>query len=1090
MLRRVIYIILLFTGLGASAQQFHFKTYGLEQGLPRVGVYDIFKDADGFLWIALQGGGICRFDGKKFHSYTSRNGLPSDNVRQIFQSPDRTLWLGTDEGVCYFDGVRFISVELPQAFQKERVRALIQDETSRLWIGTQKGVAFVNTRTRVADSLYVFPQNFMDSTIQTFLVSEKYGMLIGTDSGLYQFADDQLNLMPVQTSLNSYRILELFEDRENNLWLGTANGVQCILDDTVLTFTTNEGLVNNRVRSITQDLYGSYWFGTSRGISMYDGEQFISMTTRNGLSDDRIRCLAQDDFGNVWIGTMYGGIMRFNHKDFTGYTTREGLGSNQIQSLCEDEYGDILVGTGDGFTTLEVYGDKLYNYSTIRLSDSYLGNSIRAVYYDDKGYTWLGNGRGVTILRMGYKHEIVFRSSDPGTSNVTVTAIQQAGNKFLIGTSQGLFQVKVVGDYENFEVSNLSEENQMGGKQVSCITADSQHLFWIGFLDGTVSVYDHTRIITPGVGESLDRVTTIVADSVGNIWIGTSGNGLFKGKYDAEGKELQLENYSTSEFLSSNYIYSILITGEMVWLGHERGLDIITGINDSSQTILHCGTEIGFMGLQNNSGAALLDKEGNAWFGTINGLYRLKKSELDKFLEGKTSRAYLTSLRINGQVMDWSTSEYCDSTYGAYLLPSGLTLPYNKNNLDFEFVALNYIAPENIKYSWFLEGFDQGWSEPSFQSHVQYTNLNPGNYTFRLRVSNELGIIQTEEVRFDFVVEKPFWETWWFRILVAFLFLLAGVLIMRFRTRQLRLKQKALEDIIEQRTAEINSKNEMLEEKNKEITDSIFYSRRIQRSVLPAKEKVAKLLDQYFIFFRPKDIVSGDFYWAERSLDRSRIFFAVADCTGHGVPGAMVSLIGTRSLNSAVRELGLNKTSEILDAVNESMIESFTDASTNTVIRDGMDIALCSLEYAEEAKVNFQFSGAQNAVWIVRKSTQPDLLVNNEVLMPSVETTGYKLYELKADKQPIGYFDGRKPFRNNTTFLDKGDRIYLYSDGFADQFGGDKGKKFKYKTLKELILSVQDTPITDHYQVIRDTFYDWKREFEQIDDVCIMGVEV
>ncbi|MBK6953506.1 MAG: SpoIIE family protein phosphatase [Crocinitomicaceae bacterium] len=282
----------------------------------------------------------------------------------------------------------------------------------------------------------------------------------------------------------------------------------------------------------------------------------------------------------------------------------------------------------------------------------------------------------------------------------------------------------------------------------------------------------------------------------------------------------------------------------------------------------------------------------------------------------------------------------------------------------------------------------------------------------------------------------------------------------------------------------------MLEEKNKEITDSIFYSRRIQRSVLPAKEKVAKLLASYFIFFRPKDIVSGDFYWAERSLDKRKIFFSVADCTGHGVPGAMVSLIATRALNTALREQGIDVASQILDSVNDSMIESFTDAETGTVIKDGMDISLCSLEYNSDTNVSFQYAGAQNSVWIVRPESDENLVVNNESIEPNLIFAGYKLFEIKADKQPIGYFEGRKNFRNNNATLKKGDRVYLYSDGFADQFGGDKGKKFKYKTLKELILSAQEVSMNEQYGSIRNAFYDWKREFEQIDDVCLMGVEV
>lgn len=1089
MLTRILLTLFLAFSVSGMSQQFNFKKYGLEEGLPRVGVYDIYQDHKGFLWIGTEGGGICIFDGVRFHSYTRRNGLPSDNIRVIFQDSRKTMWVATDEGVCYFDGANFQQVELRDTTAQSRIRTITQDGAERLWIGTDNGLSFIDARSKSLDTLYAFEQNFIDSTVRT-LLWHRNEMWIGTDSGLYIFNDGAIRPFADQQQLVSYRILDLFLDNKQALWIGTANGVNKLDSSGLQRWTMQEGLVNNRVRSIEQDIYGKMWFGTSRGISLFDGDYFTTVSPANGLTNERVRCITKDSFHNIWVGTFYGGIMRFNYKDFIGFTTNEGLGSNQIQSICEDEYGDVLVGTSSGFTVLEVIDNKLYNYSTIKLSDNYLTNSIKAIYYDENGYTWLGNAHGVTIIKADYKKEIVFQSLDPKVTNVGVTVIRAVNGKIWVGTNQGLFQITVVGDYASFEITNLSENNKMGGKEVSCITPDRQGRVWIGFSDGTISVYEKARMITPLVPENLEMVLSIAADSAGNLWIGTNGNGLFTGSYQPENKALNLKNFSTNEKLTSNYIYSILLTKNRVWLGHERGLDVLVGTVDSISSIIHCGSETGFKGLQNYPNSALHDSHGNIWFGTIDGLYRLNAKEELKFLEGTASILYLTNLKVNTQEVDWKNSAWCDTTWSDYHLPVNLNLPYDRNNLDFEFVGLNYIAPEKITYSWKLDGFDTDWTVPVSEQHASYTNLPPGMYTFRVRASNELGIIQGKEQTLTFIIHKPFWETWWFRILAVGVLLLAGIFIMRWRTKQLRLNQKKLEQIIEQRTAEVKSQNEMLEEKNKEITDSIFYSRRIQRSVLPAKEKVAKLLEKYFIFFRPKDIVSGDFYWAEKSLDKTKTFFAVADCTGHGVPGAMVSLIGTRALTSALRESGITRASEILDNVNESMIESFTDATTGSVIKDGMDIALCALDYSNPDQVAFQYAGAQNSCWIVRKEGEEALRVNGTVLEPNLTAHGYRLFEIKADKQPIGYFETRVRFRNNDLVLKKGDRIYLYSDGFADQFGGEKGKKFKYKTLKELILSAQQLPVDQHYSMIRNAFYDWKREFEQIDDVCIMGVEV
>jgi ligand-binding sensor domain-containing protein/serine phosphatase RsbU (regulator of sigma subunit) len=1070
-----------------QAQQFHFKKYSLEEGLPRVGVYDIFQDYNGFLWVGTEGGGVCKFDGHHFQSYTRRNGLPSDNIRLIFEDKNHILWLATDEGVCYFDGHEFVEVELLDSLSEDRIRSMSQDAQGRIWVGTDHGVNFIDAEKKCADTLFVFEQNFIDSTIRT-LVWHQNEMWIGTDSGLFTYSNGNLKEFERQSKLPSYRILKIYVDSKNKMWIGTSQGLGKIESDSIYKWTTADGLINNRVRSIQEDLYGSIWLGTMRGISVFDGEQFISITAENGLSNERVRCIARDNFDNIWIGTFFGGIMRYNYKDFTGFTMHEGLASNQVQALHEDEYGDILVGTNAGLTNLEVVDNKLYNYATIKLSDSYLGNSIRTVYYDVNGYTWLGNTRGVTVIKADYRKEILFQTEKDEA--VSVNVIEFLNNKYYVGTNHGLFQVNVVGDYESFQVINLSANNKMGGEEVSTIVGDHESRVWIGFSDGTLSVYDEARIVTPVVADEVDKVISIAIDSTGYLWIGTNGNGLFRGQYNSESKSIEMRSFSKRDHLSSDYIYSILVVKNQLWIGHERGIDIAQLDADTISSVILCGSEIGFTGLQNYPNASLLDSKGNLWFGTINGLFRLNGKELETFLKGSNSKIYITGIKINGSKVDWTKSSWSDSVTGHYQLPINLELPYNKNNLDFEFIGINYIAPDKIKYSWKLEGFEHDWTAPSSDRHVSYTNLEPGSYAFKLRASNELGVIQEYEESFTFIIHKPFWTTWWFRILVVLVSLVAGIFIMRWRTKQLREKQKKLEAIIEQRTSEISSQNEMLEEKNKEITDSIFYSRRIQRSVLPAKEKVAKLLASYFIFFRPKDIVSGDFYWAERSLDKQKIFFAVADCTGHGVPGAMVSLIATRALNTALREQGIDVASQILDSVNDSMIESFTDAETGTVIKDGMDISLCSLEYNSDLAVRFQYAGAQNSVWIVRPESDENLVVNNEPIEPNLIFAGYKLFEIKADKQPIGYFEGRRNFRNNHATLKKGDRVYLYSDGFADQFGGEKGKKFKYKTLKELILSAQEVSMNEQYGGIRNAFYDWKREFEQIDDVCLMGVEV
>lgn len=261
---------------------------------------------------------------------------------------------------------------------------------------------------------------------------------------------------------------------------------------------------------------------------------------------------------------------------------------------------------------------------------------------------------------------------------------------------------------------------------------------------------------------------------------------------------------------------------------------------------------------------------------------------------------------------------------------------------------------------------------------------------------------------------------------------------------------------------EISRQKEIIEEKNREVHDSITYAKRIQAAILPPERLLKEVLPEHFILYKPKDIVSGDFYWLEKVKDR--ILFAAVDCTGHGVPGAMVSVVGHNALNRCVKEFGLTDPARILDKLTQLVEETF-ERSENEV-KDGMDISLCSLDMTDN---KLQWAGANNPLWLLRDG---------------------KIQEIKADKQPIGKFENRKPFTSHTIQLQKDDSIYILTDGYADQFGGPKGKKFKYRQLEEHLLASHQKSMEEQKQILDKAFEDWKAELEQIDDVCIIGVRL
>jgi len=299
--------------------------------------------------------------------------------------------------------------------------------------------------------------------------------------------------------------------------------------------------------------------------------------------------------------------------------------------------------------------------------------------------------------------------------------------------------------------------------------------------------------------------------------------------------------------------------------------------------------------------------------------------------------------------------------------------------------------------------------------------------------------------------------------------MLAGIMLILVRASKRRKESMA---IISNQRNEVAKQNQQLEaqkghleEQHKEITDSITYAKRIQQAILPTAKSIRESLKESFVLYKPKDVIAGDFYWLEPCTEESNseiILFAAADCTGHGVPGAMVSVVCNNALNRSVREYGITDPGLILDKTREIVIQEFEKSEED--VKDGMDIALCALE----GNI-LKYAGANNPLWIIR---------------------GEEIIEIKADKQPIGKFDHQTPFTTHEIKVQKGDVIYIFSDGYVDQFGGEKGKKFRSRAFKTLLLGINNKTMEEKWLKIDEAFENWKGNLEQIDDVCVFGVQV
>lgn len=292
-------------------------------------------------------------------------------------------------------------------------------------------------------------------------------------------------------------------------------------------------------------------------------------------------------------------------------------------------------------------------------------------------------------------------------------------------------------------------------------------------------------------------------------------------------------------------------------------------------------------------------------------------------------------------------------------------------------------------------------------------------------------------------------------------------------------------DKIAKQHEKIKEQMAIVNHQKKEIMDSIHYAKRIQMAILPPNEYIGNYLKDYFIFYLPKDVVSGDFYWFDHVGDT--LLFAAVDCTGHGVPGAFMSIVGSNGLNMAVRVHKTRKPSVILDHLDDSVVETLRQ-SDKTDIKDGMDIALC----AYNPQLNsLEFSGANNPLYIIRRKEHLGS-DDGQLTQPCLENETLAMFEIKGDKQPIGAVETRKKFKNYSFKTMPGDTYYLFSDGFADQFGGNTpgGKKYKYSRMKEFFLNIQNEPMTVQRKMAEEEFHKWKGGLEQVDDILIIGIRV
>ncbi|MFL5754119.1 MAG: two-component regulator propeller domain-containing protein [Bacteroidia bacterium] len=1072
-------LLLLVLFLQGRAQTTSFISYGMEQGLVQSQVQSITQDDEGNLWIGTIAG-LTKYNGSKFNSFTKNQGLAEDWITTSCKDKEGNIWFGHWAGGVTRYNIKtknFENLGLEEYTRFKSIRAIHEDETGRFWIATEGAGVFIYDPSNNKMFALAERDGLSSNTVYDLMIDPYKNVWMATDSGLTVY---NLN-KPISASGSFIRIAgkdKLFSTNittvtftsQNELWLGSADNGTARIDmsrdiqdglaehitSSQVVLNESNGLRSNFIRTIFEDHNKAIWVGTiGGGISLLIPEKdkdrteslkqavFKTYSTRQGLNYFNVSSIFEDRENTLWIGTDLG-LNQYRGERMQTFDEADSIPNNIVWSICNDSDNNMWLGTNNGLSRLSfTYGaDKRIERHKLTVFDAKqgipAGTAILASFQDSKGNMWFGSGfSGVFMLPKGQSKFISYSASSGLASDIVYSIAEDKLGNIWFGTKEGATKF----DPQTREFRSYTIADGLGGNHVYRIFRDSKGLLWIGALGGNLSVYDGAAFKTYDENSGLKHkfILCIDEDKKGNLWFGCYGGGLYK--YD--GKTFKC--YSMKEGLSSESPFSIVADNDdNIWIGNNRGID---KFDVKENRFIHYGKAEGFQGVECNPNAVCLDKQGNIWFGTIMGAVKFNPNE--DLMNKVPPLTKITGLKLHLK----------DTVF-----PAEAIFNYDENNLTFKFVGVSLTNPAKVKYEYSLEGFDRGWIPATYLvQEAVYTNLPPGKYAFKVRSCNNDNV-WSEPASYSFTVKPPFWQTALFYIGVAAFVVFVVFIYDKLRTRKLKKAKAELEKKVEERTLELAIKNGELAEKNKDITDSIRYAKRIQDASLPMASRVTTLLPQSFVYFNPKDIVSGDFFWITKR--DNFIYIAVVDCTGHGVPGAFLSIVANNLLNQAFAENPGDEPSKILNRLSILASTALQSSAENLQLRDGMDISLCRIN-----KVTRQvdFSGAYNSLYLIRQN---------------------KIIEYGADHLSIGSVEEGKLYTNHTFTYEANDQLYLFSDGFADQFGGPKGKKYKYHHFQEFLVKNNNNSMEEQRSLIDKEFHHWKGSLEQVDDVLILGIRL
>jgi len=1040
------FILWLFT-LTVSSQDYRINNYGISQGISHPFVYTINQDSQGYIWIGT-GEGLCRFNGFAFSTDIVQDSLTGQVAGVSFKDSRKILWFGYHSGnIANYDGRTFNMIN-PGIEINSAITGFAELNDGIILVSTlNNGLFAYNNKTGKATVT-----EGLEPGMLTALLVKGNIMLLGSQEGLGIYSIDNTGsraAMKVKVSeLEFIRVQDIQPSSvSNTFWIATEdqgvsklalNGEQYLLSKTGAEFKIG----TENVQSVFEDKEKQLWVSTLRNgvfkLGLPDGKGSFGMVTvfnkQNGLPGNAIKKVFEDLEGNIWIATYGDGLSLLSGQSLA-FTDFEGAGlENDIQSVAVTEDKVYFIGGPGGLFRFKKGTDK----TPVKITSLPAGR-VTALHLDGRSLFIGTETKGLFLMEVNSTlvRKIPYEAYSMGN---WISAIATDAQHVYLGTKDGIYLLSK----DLMEEAHYTTNDGLPHNNIEHIYIDSKNRLLVATrangiyhlaADGGIN-----NLYPAGNGEI--EFKSITEDDKGGIWAATYGDGVFYFNNDS------VYQLMIPAGLKADFCYSIIRGANgSIWVGHRLG---ISRINAGNMRISIYDQNIGITG-DCNLNAVYGGKTGIIYFGTTEGLISYDPSK-DKNIK-LPPFTNIVNLLISDKVYDYNKK---------------IVLPYRLYKLRIEFIGLNFSDPQAVRYQYKLEGHDLEWSDVTSQTFASYPRIEDGEYTFLLRSFNSEGFSQETPVAISIKVKPPVWKTWWF-ILLSFLIAIVIIyIIIKIREREQKKLQEYLERELKARTKEVVEQKEVIEIKNRDITDSINYAKRIQTSMLSPINRLQQHFSGSFVFYSPRDIVSGDFYWFDQ-VNNNKFTIVCADSTGHGVPGAFMSMIGSTLIKDiCTREAG-NSPSQVLQALDCELRNTLNqNLDDGTKPGDGMDIIVCEIDlithYVRHAS-----------------AMRPMIIYRN----------GEEIF-IKGSRNSVGGHYDREDnlFEDEGLQLSKGDIIYMFSDGYSDQFGGPIGKKFKMVRLKNLLQDIHQKQMDEQCIHVKNTFNLWKENYEQVDDVLFMGIKI